>query len=1028
MKILKFWYVACTIICIYNLNMLVSERYEVAILAGNGSESETEPTITLACEELSALHLNETEYELSQLRAHLYDHFNASFNARTEYWRGRYQKDFEELILNPIETRNYLIYNDRLCFMPKSGENFFDEFHNFFNQSLFHPEFFENSTGDFIKIDYYGKFDQVTVQKKGHPYSNCSNSRFRYLNDCFKRRFRLSRYFYDGNETGLIHLNSSMNRSVEESERSCFEECWREKCKLVQLVPFSAFRKPRITTILEAQPKLSEFDFWLQFIGLVCSFANISLNQFASILIKFASLRVKKRRVRVALFYLKWAIFFISLAYCVYLFIIMILDYKAKERKPDQKEIMRNQIKQKVIRLVICIDITEYFAKDGWTLDFKKLNKTMLEIEKATDRALDDYLEGIYLNYQSRMFRMDYTPQPKVLFQFNNGLSRCFSLLIRPDCQMMPSNPKLTIKFKWYAQLYLLTENENFNENTFGYKENAFMMNMVKRLKSGGNCIDYEEKYANCTSRSHCVERCINRESFREFKNITFWNLEQVVVDRDQFSQTEWNTAYPMKISFYDPTFSKYKGIKKRCEGTIPDEKKPCVEVKFEPAVGVVQQDRKAKEIDLFIDVVLTIEELSLFNFLLNIMNIQSIFFGMTTLRLLRILYNFIKPKLRVRWRNDKIALFFIYLLCSIGFTWHTYRILDLSVNGQLSYDLNYEIANRVHLPVLMFCHQMDEKLIDKNQKLTGSYLEQLSREMTAENVFKSITYLNESNEWTPFNLSGVERFFFMHLKCFRIRIHQEYGRRHFHFSTNSQIMKTLKVNFTHRFIDPKTKTQTVYFMTKTNDTIEFSKIVSLFYQYSTYYKKHLQKYSAEQSEITINYEDRLSFIKRYLSTSYEDEFSDFDSKFPQLNGSEYNFGTLKNPLEEEDLGYELQDDLFDQYFSQVHRVSTPNLLDTSNFQQMFAFNQLKRAPHTDSDLSFSLSLIKKTLSVKNEAKFILGLLNVLFWFDLGILDLHPVFIYCRDYLLFGKITQILLFSRKWLKKLEPPLYEFLNS
>jgi hypothetical protein len=227
---------------------------------------------------------------------------------------------------------------------------------------------------------------------------------------------------------------------------------------------------------------------------------------------------------------------------------------------------------------------------------------------------------------------------------------------------------------------------------------------------------------------------------------------------------------------------------------------------------------------------------------------------------------------------------------------------------------------------------------------------------------------------------------------------------------------------------------KTVYFMTKTNHTTEFSKIVSLFYEYNTYRKEYFPKYSAEQSELTINYEDHFSFIKRYLSTSYEDEFSDFDRKFPQLNGSEYNFGTLKNPLEEEDLGYELQDDLFDQFSSQVHSVSTPNLLDNSVFEKAFFVNQLRRTDYTDSDLTFSLSLIKKTLSVKNEAKFILGLLNVLFWFDLGILDLHPVFIYCRDYLLiflplylFGKITQILLFSRKWLKKFEPLLYELLE-
>ena len=47
--------------------------------------------------------------------------------------------------------------------------------------------------------------------------------------------------------------------------------------ELVQLTPVDLFKKTKIT-ILEVHPKLSEFDYWIQFIGLVCSFANISLS------------------------------------------------------------------------------------------------------------------------------------------------------------------------------------------------------------------------------------------------------------------------------------------------------------------------------------------------------------------------------------------------------------------------------------------------------------------------------------------------------------------------------------------------------------------------------------------------------------------------------------------------------------------------------------------------------------------------------------------------------------------------------
>jgi hypothetical protein len=248
---------------------------------------------------------------------------------------------------------------------------------------------------------------------------------------------------------------------------------------------------------------------------------------------------------------------------------------------------------------------------------------------------------------------------------------------------------------------------------------------------------------------------------------------------------------------------------------------------------------------------------------------------------------------------------------------------------------------------MLAFCRQIDQKLIDRN--------------MTAESVFKNIIYLNEFNEWTQLDRSLVEPFLFMHLKCFRIRIDQEYDRRHFHFSTHSQLLKVLKVNFT----ETAKKSPPVYLMTKANETTEFSNIGNLYFVYN-------QKYSAEQSILTIKYEDRLGFIKRYLSASDEDVFSDSDR----------------------------------QFISQVHNVNQLKISDGYGFS---------------SQLIFSLSLVKKTLSARNEAKFLLGLLNVLFWFDLSILDLHPLFVYLYDYLLvylylhlpvylLGKLNQFLLF------------------
>ena len=89
---------------------------------------------------------------------------------------------------------------------------------------------------------------------------------------------------------------------------------------------------------------------------------------------------------------------------------------------------------------------------------------------------------------------------------------------------------------------------------------------------------------------------------------------------------------------------------------------------KFNETVDIVLTDTQTR-VDLFLlellDVMLSIEKFSWFKRLLDILNIESISFGMTVLKLLRMLYSLIKPKLRMKLRNQ-IAQFLIYLLVRI--------------------------------------------------------------------------------------------------------------------------------------------------------------------------------------------------------------------------------------------------------------------------------------------------------------------------------------------------------------------------
>ena len=536
MKIPEIWYFVCWVFGFLSLDTLVEESFEVVYEKNNKKEEVQH----LICEDLIRMHPNKT-IDLKELRADLYRHFNSSSNYA--YQRQLKPSSFEKLLLNQTMFGNYLILNGAVCFLANDKKEI-----EYINVILYTTNYFtvKRDTFDFVQMTHViDQIDQLVVLEQAHPYSDCDkrNSRFFCLNDCFKRRFRLARYLYDGNETGLIYLNQPMNRSIEENEKVCFNKCKRDNCKINQLVPVGA-NQCKEAKIFEAQPKLSEFDYWLQFIGLVCSFAGLSIHELTSVAIEFIASKVRKRKVRIGLFYLKWVILFLCLASFCYLVTLTILEHKAEWSDPKEKEKTKIIVQPKILRVAICVVI-------DWYVRHRYEDKTMSEIEKATDRALVRTLEGINVNYGKKSYETSYQIQPKVLF-FRK--SRCFYLTIHPNYQMIPSEPRLIFKFDSntnYPRVYLLSENENLNGKSLEYSGYyVFRKRIGRRLKSGGKCVDYEEKYAgNCTERWNCVKRCIQRNYIERFNRTTFGTNDfHPVIDRDWFSSTEWNTSHPIKI------------------------------------------------------------------------------------------------------------------------------------------------------------------------------------------------------------------------------------------------------------------------------------------------------------------------------------------------------------------------------------------------------------------------------------------------------------------------------------------------
>ena len=934
MKILKLCYFACLVFAFLSLDTLVEESYEVVYEKGN----QTEPLQYLVCERLSDLHLNKTEIDLQALRDVLYNYFNSSIQNDL---RTFHPMEFEELVQNRTRSGGYLLLNGRFCLVANdfweleeiralltwSDPSGFTK-SSFSHRKLYYA--FKRDTFDFFQMQSTDdRIGQLVVLKKEHPYSDCSasNARFRCLNECFKSTFRLVRYFYQGNETGRIQLNRPKNRTIEESEKNCFRKCRRENCKLVQLMIIEGLSKDKKieTTKFEAHLKLTAFDYWLQFIGLLCSFAGLSLNEFASVVIEFTQSRVRRRIVKIVLFCLKFTIILLGLASLGYLCTRVALDH-TKDNHLAEKEVARNLIPPKSVHLAICVRIRDYFH------DFWDEGRTMSGIENATNGALDDALEGIYVSDRGRPFRVDYHVHPKVLFK---GERRCFPLSIQTHYAIIPSYPKLTIKFKKYfnlrllGELYLFPEKEHLNGNSFKYDAGfGIQQRIVDRSKSSLKCTDeklheklnFEKNQSNCTGRFHCVDRCMHLKLIGKYKRIGFLNLPyQPVLDRDWFNLTEWSTLHLMRWSKENERICEH--IHTECLQQIPNEKL-CEETNFEKTVEKIRQlDDQTIEIDLLFDVVRSVEEEpSWYKLSLDILSIESIVFGLTALSILQTIGSFVQTI----WKESKLVIFLVYLLCSFGASLHTYHILHSVISGELIPTEHYELFKRIRMPEMMFCLQIDQNLIDEHHQLTGNYLEQLTSQMSPERIFANITYLNESNEWTLFDLHRVEPFFFLDMKCFRIDLDQEYDRDQFHFSG---VWRILTLNFTFTTLPSRNRKKLIHFITKSKETKEFSKILNLYYSFlSRRDPRPSERYSITHETSLYEYEDRFSFIRRHFPSTHHndaiDSYNDLQGQLLELQSNEHSLRTLNLPLEDQ-FGVEIRERISSSNSIRSRRVET---------------------------------------------------------------------------------------------------------
>lgn len=1002
----KFWYCLSILFCLYSLNILIKEQYEMTYVAED--TNRTDELNFLECENLKVLfkkipfYSNKTAINLIQFKDDLYNYFN---NSDDSYWKINYEKRLDNL-LNKLRTGNYLIWFDLFCIILDTKKEL-----NQINVliSSFHKFVFKKDTYHLIKLSSWENSEHLIVINEQDPYSNCiqNYSKFECLNNCFKKTNRLSKYYYNGNETGSVYLDYDMqNRSIFEQEIKCSINCKFDDCILDYFIPLKNANFGSKPKLFIAHRLIDLFEFKIQLIGLICLFIGVSVYQLLFKLMNYVTFQVltssKRDKFEPKLFYLKLVVFLIGLVYCLVLYYQMIIDYKNRENNPIKKETSIHLYKPETLKLVICMpvnDILETFK--GEFDDHSKMS--FLELEKNTNKGFQENVDEIYVKFQDKKININLMLTEKVFFQFFRRLERCFEILIHPNepkYHNLLSISKLIISFKKPSnsiKLYLLTENEQFNWRSFLY---TGLMNIVRKetkiskLNKKENCIDYEMIYSNCTSKWDCIYRCINRESLKTDKHIIIGYKS--VIYKDHFTIEDWTQ---MK---YFKNRKIYQQIYDNCSERIANYKN-CFESKYERTIKINEPKGNFKQIDLYYDVIKRTEERpSGYKLILNILNIQSILFGLNAFKILLMIYFLIRTKFKLK--EHKIHFYAIYLLSLIGFLFHTYHILNEIINGDLIYS-HYESSEYFQMPEIIYCFDFDQRELDFNHKITGNYLEELTKEIKLNSIFENISYLNESNEWINLKINftdqkfQIDTFYFIGKKCFIFKNQIEYERSKFRFKITNEVMK---VNFNHDYLAKNQKI--VYFLTKLRGTWQFTKIIDLFY-----FDYNFKYYSINQELFEIKYEDKFDFIKNPSLFNDENDLNDFSRFLSNLINNKFDLRTLNLPIEKQHFNLEIDDDLFEQYFNQIENVTSDDSKPGSNYRRQFAINHLEKGKNSklyDADLNFELIFFKKIIVLTNQdnfAKLIMSLLNALsIWLNLDILDLH---VYILD--LFSKIRKV---------------------
>ena len=402
----------------YDMSSVRGVRSFLAELENNRYQYHKVKLEKLLCVSLDEMGIFRDELQLDRLSYDLAEHLNGTFYQSLLKERRNINeirknlRMFDLTVLRFVRTRSYYIMRNRLCLVlvhfPYT-EHFMERLYRSASAHML-----VRDSHEVISMKGDTAFNLRLIFNHNNPNLNCSNkqTQAQCLNECFRGRFRIAKYFYNGNETGVVQLpgaslNESMHKQVADHEAACFRKCEKQLCVVTDFqkknsddLSNSSGNSSKLIKVSysEFSPLISSFSFYVQIVGLSLSFFGISCYGLALKVIT-NSLGPNKKAISSMFKVFLWTA-------CLVTFIVLLgeslTNYKGKQGDRMAKTSVAYPRQPEQLSLVICVPVHLSIAGNTERM-------TWSELEMGTNDAFNQTVEGLHLEFLNEWFPLNWS-------------------------------------------------------------------------------------------------------------------------------------------------------------------------------------------------------------------------------------------------------------------------------------------------------------------------------------------------------------------------------------------------------------------------------------------------------------------------------------------------------------------------------------------------------------------------------------------------------------------------------------------